>query len=104
MESALRAVLCALLSMLPVNGQPCYAASVWMQQVIHRMLSRFAPSPQYAEAESCKCEDRVWRCDRLEMAMEPAMRAQSVRAKEPVTNALCREVEHAMLRAVQEQQ
>jgi len=32
-------------------------------QVIHRMLSRFAPSPQYAEAESCKCEDRVWRCD-----------------------------------------
>jgi len=31
--------------------------------VIHRMLSRFAPSPQYAEAESCKCEDRVWRCD-----------------------------------------
>ena len=32
-------------------------------QVIHRMLSRFVPSPQYAEAESCKCEDRVWRCD-----------------------------------------
>ena len=31
-------------------------------QVIHRMLSRFAPSPQYAEAESCKCGDRVWRC------------------------------------------
>ena len=27
------------------------------------MLSRFVPSPQYAEAESCKCEDRVWRCD-----------------------------------------
>ena len=32
-------------------------------QVIHRMLSRFVPAPQYAEAESCKCEDRVWRCD-----------------------------------------
>ena len=32
-------------------------------QVIPRMLSRFVPSPQYAEAESCKCEDRVWRCD-----------------------------------------
>ena len=73
-------------------------------QVIHHMLSRFAPSPQYAEAESCKCEDRVWRCDRLELAMEPAMRAQSVRTKEPATNALCREVEHAMLRALQEHQ
>jgi hypothetical protein len=62
--------------MLPVNGQSCYAASVCKQQVIHRMLSRFAPSPQYAEAESCKCEDRVWRCDGLELAMEPATRAR----------------------------
>ena len=53
-------------------------------QVIHRMLSRFVPSPQYAEAESCKCEDRVWRCDGV--AVEETVGTSLLLATESVTS------------------
>jgi hypothetical protein len=40
------------------------------------------------------------RKQQLELAMGPAMRAQSVRATEHTTNALWLEVDHAMLQAI----
>ena len=46
-----------------ISGVDLGVVLSFVPQVIHRMLSRFVASPQYAEAESCKCEDRVWRCD-----------------------------------------